>query len=141
MTPKVFPVFRVSSHVSTLSELAHILVVDDQPLVRRTIRSMLADKTGWKLSEAENGKVALDLTKQNPPDVVLLDIVMPVMNGMEAAYEIKKIAPDTKIVFISSHYTEEQASSLKHLFGADCFVPKSEMGRTLIPTIKQVLEA
>jgi CheY-like chemotaxis protein len=52
---------------------------------------MLADKTGWQLSEAENGKAAVDATKQKQPDVVVLDIVMPVMGGLGAAYEIGKL--------------------------------------------------
>jgi DNA-binding NarL/FixJ family response regulator len=119
--------------------LTTVLVVDDQAFVRKTIRSMIADKTGWQLCEAENGKVAVDVTKKNQPDVVVLDLVMPVMGGLAAAYEIGKIAPDAKIVFISSHYTPEQASSLTRLFGASRFVPKSEMGKELIPTIKKLL--
>jgi two-component system, NarL family, invasion response regulator UvrY len=116
-----------------------ILIVDDQALVRRSIRSMLADKTGWQLHEAENGKVAVDVTKKNQPDVVVLDLVMPVMGGLAAAYEIGKIAPQTKIVFISSHYTPGQTAGLERLFGAARFVPKSEMGKELIPTIKKLL--
>ena len=119
---------------------ATILIVDDQAFVRRSIRSMLADKTGWQVCEAENGKVAVDETKKNPPDVGVLDLVMPVMGGLAAAYEIGKIAPDAKIVFISSHCTPGQASGLDRLFGSARFVPKSEMGKELIPTIKKLLQ-
>jgi DNA-binding NarL/FixJ family response regulator len=66
---------------------------------------------------------------------------MPVMGGLGAAYQIEKFAPKTKIVFISSHYTPEQASSLTKLCGAARFVPKSEMGKELVPTIKNLLLA
>ena len=117
-----------------------ILVVDDQAYVRRSIRSMLATKTGWQVCEAENGKVAVDVAQAKEPDVVVLDLVMPVMGGLAAAYEIGKIAPQTKIVFISSHYTPGQASGLDRLFGAARFVPKSEMGKELIPAIKKLLQ-
>jgi len=117
-----------------------ILVVDDQAYVRRSIRSMLATKTGWQVCEAENGKVAVDVTKAKEPDLVVLDLVMPVMGGLAAAYEIGKIAPQTKIVFISSHYTPGQASGLDRLFGAARFVPKSEMGKELIPAIRKLLQ-
>jgi len=117
-----------------------ILIADDQDFVRKSIRSMLVNKTAWQVCEAENGKVAVDVTKAKQPDVAVLDIVMPVMGGLGAAYEIAKVAPDTKIVFISSHYTPEQASSLTKLFGAARFVPKSEMGKELIPTIKKLLQ-
>ena len=119
--------------------MTQILVVDDQNFVRKTIRSMIAAKSAWKVCEAENGKVAVDVTKKKQPDVVVLDIVMPVMGGLAAAYEIGKIAPDAKIVFISSHYTPDQASSLTRLFGASRFVPKSEMGKELVPIIKNLL--
>jgi two-component system chemotaxis response regulator CheY len=105
--------------------------------VRRNIRSVLADQTAWQLYEAENGKTAVDLTKKDHPDVVVLDIVMPAMSGLEAAYEITRFAPKTKIVFISSHYTAEQAAVLTRLFGAD-FVPKSEVGKQLVPAIKKL---
>lgn len=63
------------------------------------------------------------------------------MGGLAAAYEIGKIAPRTKIVFISSHYTLGQTAGLDRLFGAAHFVQKSEMGKELIPTIKKLLRA
>lgn len=85
----------------------------------------------------------MDVTKQKQPDVVVLDLVMPVMGGLAAAYEIGKIAPDAKIIFISSHYTPGQAAGLERLFvrlfGAARFVQKSEVGKELIPTIKNLL--
>ena len=116
-----------------------VLVVDDHAMVRRSIRSLLANETGWELREAENGRIAVDLSQKQRPDIVVLDLVMPVMNGIEAAYEIAKIAPRAKIVFISSHYTPEQTSALTRLFGAD-FVHKSEVVKELIPTINRLLE-
>jgi NarL family two-component system response regulator LiaR len=119
--------------------VTNVLVVDDHEVVRRSIRSLLANETGWDLREAENGRIAVDLSQKQRPDVVVLDLVMPVMNGMEAAYAIAKIAPRAKIVFISSHYTPEQTTALARLFGAD-FVQKSDMGKELIPTINRLLD-
>jgi two-component system, chemotaxis family, chemotaxis protein CheY len=116
-----------------------ILIVDDQAFVRRTIRSMIADKTAWEVCEAANGQVAVDVTTKKQPDVVVIDLVMPVMGGLAAAYEIGKVAPNAKIVFISSHYTPGQSAGLERLFGAARFVQKSEMGKELIPTIKNLL--
>jgi chemotaxis response regulator CheB len=80
-----------------------ILVVDDQPVVRRTLRSLLAEKSHWKIYEAENGKVALECIQKENPQVAVLDIVMPEMGGIETAYEIRQLAPETKIILISSH--------------------------------------
>lgn len=119
--------------------MTNVLVVDDHAIVRRSIRSLLAEATGWDLREAENGRIAVDLTQKQQPDVVVLDLVMPVMNGMEAAYEIKKIAPKAKIVFVSSHFTPDQTTALARLFGAD-FVQKSEVVKELIPAINRLLE-
>jgi response regulator NasT len=60
---------------------ATIMVVDDQPFVRRTLRSLLAEQSHWKVYEAENGKVALDRIRELKPHVVVMDIVMPEMSG------------------------------------------------------------
>jgi two-component system, NarL family, response regulator LiaR len=119
--------------------MTSVLVIDDHELVRRNICSLLADETGFELRQAENGRIAVDMSQKQRPDVVVLDLVMPVMNGMEAAYEISRIAPHAKIVFISSHYTPEQTTALARLFGAD-FVQKSEVAKELIPTINRLLD-
>jgi two-component system invasion response regulator UvrY len=116
-----------------------ILVVDDQPLVRRTLRLLLAKKSHWKIYEAENGKVALECTRKENPQVAVLDIVMPEMGGIETAYEIRQLAPETKIILISSHYTPEEAACLARLFGDGNFIQKSETGEQLIPAISRLL--
>jgi len=61
--------------------------------------------------EAENGKQAIEKVKQLKPDLVLLDINMPVMNGVQAAYEIRRIAPSTKIIFFTIHDSPETGSA------------------------------
>jgi DNA-binding NarL/FixJ family response regulator len=68
-----------------------------------------------------------------------MDLVMPEMNGIEAAYEIRRLTPETKIVLISSHYTPEEAATLARLFGDGNFIPKSEAGKELIPAISRLL--
>ena len=118
---------------------AVIVVVDDQPYVRRTLRSLLASQPHWKIYEANNGEVALELIRDLKPQVVVMDIVMPEMNGIEAAYEIRKRAPETKIVLISSHYTPEEAATLARLFGDGNFISKSESATQLIPAISRLL--
>lgn len=118
---------------------ARILVVDDQPLVRRTLRSLLAQQRHWQISEAENGKVALERIRSEKPDVVVLDIVMPEMSGVEVAYEVRQSALDTKIILISSYYTAEEAAHIARLFGDSPFIQKSEMDKELIPAINRLL--
>ena len=118
---------------------ATILLVDDQQFVRHTLHSLLAQQPHWKIYEAENGKVALDRVREIHPDVVVLDIVMPEMNGMQAAYEMHHLMPSPKIVLTSSHYTPEEAAMLARLFGDGNFIPKSEAGKTLVPAVSRLL--
>lgn len=118
---------------------ATILVVDDQPYVRRTVRSLLAEQSHWKVHEAENGKAALSRIRELQPHVVVLDIVMPEMNGLEAAYEMRQQGLETKIILISSHYASYEAALLARHFGDGNFIPKSELAKDLIPAISRLL--
>jgi DNA-binding NarL/FixJ family response regulator len=118
---------------------AKIIVVDDQELVRRTLRSMLSQQPDWKIYEAENGKAALEQIKETKPDVAVLDIVMPEMGGIEAACEIRQHTPQTKVILISSHYTPGDAAVLARLFADGAFIQKSELGKELIPAITRLI--
>jgi DNA-binding NarL/FixJ family response regulator len=89
--------------------------------------------------EAENGHQAVEKVKELHPDLVLLDINMPVMNGVQAAYEIRRIAPSTKIIFFTIHDSPETISAAR-LIGVDGFVPKSAAGTQLIPEVQRLLE-
>jgi DNA-binding NarL/FixJ family response regulator len=68
-----------------------------------------------------------------------MDIVMPEMSGIEAAYEIHQRGLETKIILISSHYTPQEADTLARMFADGAFVPKSEAGKALIPAISRLL--
>jgi DNA-binding NarL/FixJ family response regulator len=118
---------------------AKILIVDDQELVRRTLRSLLGQQRHWKIYEASDGQEAIEEIQRVKPDVTLLDIVMPLMGGIEAAYEMRRLVPDIKIILMSSHYTPEEAAALARLFGDGNFVAKSEMGKNLVPAISRIL--
>ncbi len=118
---------------------ATILIVDDQPFVRRTLRSLLARQLDWKIYEAANGEMAVHLTGEIKPDVIVMDIVMPVMRGIEAAYEVRRLAPATKIILMSSYYTPEEAVHLARLFGDGNFIEKSQTGTMLIPAVSRLL--
>jgi CheY-like chemotaxis protein len=124
---------------ATVQKPVKILVVDDQEFVRRTLHSLLAEQARWEIYEAENGKEALELIREIGPDVVVLDIMMPEMNGIEAAYEISQHTPQTKVILISSHYTPEEAAILGRLFSDSAFIQKSEAGRELVSEITRLL--
>jgi DNA-binding NarL/FixJ family response regulator len=118
---------------------AKILIVDDHELVRRALRSLLAEQRHWKIYEASDGQEAIEEIQRLKPDVAILDIVMPRMSGIEAAYEMRRLVPDTKIILMSSHYTPEEAATLARLFGDGNFVPKSDIGKDLVPAISRIL--
>jgi DNA-binding NarL/FixJ family response regulator len=118
---------------------AKILIADDQEFVRRTIRSMLSEQSDWKIYEAENGQVAVDQVPEIQPDVAVLDIVMPEMSGIEAAREIRKHNPQTKVILMSSHYTPEEAAAVARLFADGHFIQKSDLGKRLIPAIASLI--
>jgi DNA-binding NarL/FixJ family response regulator len=117
-----------------------ILIVDDYSVARKTVRSLLVWHSLGVCGEAENGKQAIDKVKQLKPDLVLLDINIPVMNGIQAAYEIRRIAPSTKIIFFTIHDSPETISAAR-LIGVDGFVPKAAAGTQLIPEVERLLIA
>ncbi len=117
---------------------AKILVVDNRQFLRLSLCSLLADESDWDVYEAESGKVALDRIQEVEPDVVVLAVLMTEMNGLEAASKIRKLSPETRVIFMSSHYTPQEATVITRLFGGD-FVQESDLGRELIPTISRLL--
>ena len=98
-----------------------ILIVDDSAIIRHSIRICIEHNTDWEVcGEAENGKVAIEKVRQLRPDVVTLDWQMPVMNGLEAAREISRIAPLAILLMITLHenllLTEEaQAAGIREV--------------------------
>ncbi|MFZ0799225.1 MAG: response regulator [Terriglobales bacterium] len=85
-----------------------ILIVDDSPLVRHAVRSCIEQTPDWQVcGEAENGKVAVEKVGELHPDVVILDFQMPVMDGLEAAGRINRVAPNTAMLMVTLHTSEQ----------------------------------
>jgi two-component system, NarL family, nitrate/nitrite response regulator NarL len=113
-----------------------ILIVDDNSVARATIRSFLNWHSFRVCGEAEDGKEAIQKVRELKPDIVLLDINMPGMNGIKTASEILRISSRTKIVFLTIHNipgTRNAARTWAH-----GFVAKSDAGTELIPTLHRV---
>lgn len=87
--------------------------------------------------EASDGKEAIKMVKELNPDLVLLDVNMPVMNGMQAALEIRRISPRTKILFLTVLGPDEAKAGARLL--ADGYVMKSAAGKDLIPELERLL--
>jgi len=116
-----------------------ILLVDDHHVARKGVRALLNANALSICGEAENGDQAIDRVKALKPELVLLDLYMPGMNGVEAAFEIRQIAPATKIIFLTVQDCTPEAEAAVRLLGAHGFVCKSSAATDLIPALKRLL--
>ncbi|MEX3009779.1 response regulator [Hoeflea sp. TYP-13] len=115
-----------------------LVIVDDHDLLREGIRSRLADEDFVDIvGEGSNGHQAVELCQTLKPDLVLLDISMPEMNGLEAAQEIKRTRPETKILFLSIYDNEEYVQEALRI-GANGFVLKDVSKAEMINAIRAV---
>ncbi|MGB7599870.1 MAG: response regulator transcription factor [Candidatus Sulfotelmatobacter sp.] len=115
-----------------------ILVVDDNALVRRGVIDILASRKSWEVcAEAQDGAEALQKARDSRPDVILLDISMPGMNGLEVARAVRQELNDAKILILSQH---DAASLLPSAIqaGANGCVDKSRLGTDLLSSIEAV---
>jgi two-component system, NarL family, response regulator NreC len=121
---------------------AKILLVDDTAAIRRSLRFCIEGETDWKIcGEAENGKVAIEMVRELRPDVVVLDLSMPVMNGLEAARQIGTIAPETHILMLTLHAVPELVREARKV-GIKGVISKSEgVPSNVLHAIRSVLAA
>jgi two-component system response regulator YesN len=116
-----------------------IVVADDDPDYRMIVRYLLASVAEFMtlVGEAADGEEALALVLRERPDVLVTDIVMPGLDGIELARRVREELPDTKIVLISL-YTEDAYRRLASSSGADAFVNKRVINSSLLPAIRDV---
>ena len=116
-----------------------ILIADDHEVVRRGVRSLLTSRKEWDVcGEAVDGRDAVKKAKELKPDVVVLDISMPHLNGFEAARLIHKEVPQSKILILSQHNVSEMLQTALDS-GARGFVSKSEVSRDLLPAVEAII--
>lgn len=113
-----------------------ILVVDDEPRMRRFVRMNL-DLEGYDVLEAENGLVALDKIREQMPDLVLLDVAMPVLDGFETLQQIRQVSAVPVIMLTVKGDEEDRVRGLD--YGADDYVTKPFSPRELLSRIRAVL--
>jgi len=119
--------------------LVRILIVDDHELVRRGVRSILVTRPEWEIcGEASDGSDAVEKARDLKPDVVLLDITMPHMNGLDAARIIRRDVPRAKVIILSQYEGAEMRSRALEA-GAQGYVSKSDASRQLLMAIDSLI--
>lgn len=117
-----------------------VLIVDDHAILREGIRSLLERQDGITVvGEASNGREGLDQVKQLEPDIVLMDVAMPEMNGLEATRAITGRFPHVKVLILTQHDNREYIEQLLHA-GAAGYVLKRSGGREVVTAIHEVYE-
>jgi DNA-binding NarL/FixJ family response regulator len=115
-----------------------ILIADDHEVVRRGIRVVLGSHPGWEVTgEAKDGREAVEQAKDLKPDLVLLDIGMPNLNGLEAARQILANCPAIYILILTMHYSPQLVREILAV-GARGFLLKSDAGRDLVTAVEAV---
>lgn len=115
-----------------------ILIADDHEVVRKGLRSLLESETGLEVvGEASNGREAVERATAAKPDVVVLDIGMPELNGLEATRRIVKASPGTEVLILTVYETEEVIREVLRA-GARGYVLKSDAGRFLLSAVEAV---
>jgi len=116
-----------------------ILIADDHEVMRLGIRNLLESVGDWTVcGEAKNGKEAVEFALESPPDVIIMDINMPEMNGFEAAAKIAQECPQIPIIMFSLHLSDDIAGRFRtgSIRGT---VAKNEAARDLLDAVKTVL--
>lgn len=115
-----------------------ILVADDHALVRRGVRALLESQANWQVcGEAATGREAVEQVKRLDPDIVLLDLSMPELNGLDATRRILRDSPRTQVLVLTMHHSEELAHQVMQA-GARGYVLKSDADRELIAAVESL---
>ena len=113
-----------------------ILIADDHEIVRRGLTSLLSSRPDWIVcAEASTGRDAVALAEQHRPDIVVMDISMPGLNGLEATRKIRKVFPKTQVVILSIHYSDQLVREVLDS-GARAYILKSDASRDLLNAVE-----
>lgn len=115
-----------------------ILIADDHEMVRRGLRATLTEQPGWDVcGEAATGRQAVELAAELKPDVVVLDLSMPELSGLEATRQIRKAAPRAEVLILTMHESENLVREVLTA-GARGYVLKNDAGRVLVQAVENL---
>jgi CheY-like chemotaxis protein len=120
--------------------MTRVLVVDDSPIDRLLAGNLLAQNGGWTVEYASDGQEGLDAIRSQRPDLVVTDMQMPEMNGLELACTVRREFPNVSIILMTARGSEEIALEALQA-GATSYVPKRALGQRLVETARRVLSA
>ncbi len=119
---------------------ARVLIVDDHEIFRRGLRALLEPSAEWQIcGEAVDGLDAMEQCKSLDPDIVIMDVSMPRLNGLEATRLIRKENPKSQIVIITQHDSPQIRTAAKDA-GAQAFVTKSSVGSELVTALRNLIQ-
>src|ERR1700735_2921176 len=115
-----------------------ILIADDHDLMRRGLKTLLLAQPNWSIcAEAQTGREAVTKSEELKPDIVILDIGMPDLNGLEAARKIRKGSPATEILILSLHQSDQLIRELLDV-GVRGYIVKSDSDRDLVAAVESL---
>jgi DNA-binding NarL/FixJ family response regulator len=118
------------------TKTVRILVVDDHDIIRRGLKQLLTSRPGWEVcGEAKTGREAVALAEQLKPEIVVMDISMPDLNGLEAARRIHKLFPKTGILILTLHFSDQLVRDIVEA-GARAYIMKSDADRDLVSAVE-----
>jgi DNA-binding NarL/FixJ family response regulator len=119
-----------------------ILIVDDNAAMRRSIRSCIEQSGDWRVcGEAENGQIAVEKAGELRPDIALLDLQMPVMNGLEAARRITTVSPNTAMLMFTMHSSDQLLKDARAAGIKDVLSKSDSLGEQLLASLRSLRAA
>ncbi|HUJ39132.1 MAG TPA: response regulator transcription factor [Candidatus Acidoferrales bacterium] len=112
-----------------------VLVADDHPIVRAGLRALIESRHNWQVcAEAENGREAVEKGGKLKPDIAVLDISMPLLNGIEATRQLRRISPETEVLILTMHDADQM---VQQLVDAGCrgYILKDDADRELLAAL------
>jgi DNA-binding NarL/FixJ family response regulator len=123
-----------------MKNATRILLVDDFPAVRSGLRTMLESRGDWQvIGEAGDGEQGLAQAKQHQPDIAVIDISMPIMNGLTLTREIRRLLPAVEVLIVTDHDSRQMLQAAQEA-GARGYVVKSQVGSQLLAAVQALSE-
>ena len=118
--------------------MKRILIVDDSPLIRSSLRVVLEEQLGMAVAEVENGSDGIDKAQKLHPDLIVIDLVMPVMNGIDASRALKRLMPAVPILMFTT-FADPHLKNAALAAGVQAIFDKTDAATQLIGSIQQLL--